>query len=156
MKRYSHITKSEIDPSKLLESVRDRSAGGIAIFVGTVRDRNEGRAVSGLTYETYRKMAERKMLEIERAAASKFPVKRIASVHRYGTLSVGDVSVVVAVSCEHRADAFSACMFVIDEIKRLVPLWKKEALADGKERWVEGGWQKTSDASMPKRSLGEA
>ena len=155
MKGYSHITKSEIDPSKLLESVRDRSAGGIAIFVGTVRDRNEGRAVSGLTYETYRKMAERKMLDIERAAASKFRVNRIASVHRYGTLNVGEVSVVVAVSCEHRGDAFDACRYVIDEIKRLVPLWKKEALGDGKERWVEGAWKKTSDASKSTRSRGE-
>jgi len=141
LKGHSHITKSEIDMFKLLDSVRDRSSGGIAIFVGTVRDRNEGRGVSGLTYETYRKMAERKMIDIEKSAASKFPVKRIAAVHRYGKLKVGDVSVAVAVSCEHRADAFDACRYVIDEIKSLVPLWKKETLRSGEERWVEGKWQ---------------
>lgn len=154
MKHRSHLTKSEIDPSELLKLVRDSSAGGIAIFVGTVRDLNEGKAVAGLTYETYRKMAERKMQEIEKGAASKFHVNRVASVHRYGSLKVGDVSVAVAVSCEHRADAFDACRYVIDEIKRLVPLWKKEALVDGKERWVGGEWREPSGMPTSRRSPG--
>lgn len=93
------------------------------------------------------------MREIEKSAASKWPVKRIASVHRYGTLKIGDVSVVVAVSCEHRADALNACRYVIDEVKRLVPLWKKETLGGGKERWVEGEWSETTHSSKSKRSL---
>lgn len=119
-------------------SVHDNSAGGTVVFVGTVRNRSEGKGVKDLKYEAYKAMAEGKMQEIEKAAAAKWPVKKIASVHRYGTLRVGDVSVAVAVSCEHRADAFEACRYVIDEIKRVVPLWKKEMTEDGKEKWVEG------------------
>ena len=99
--------------------------------------------MSGLTYEAYEEMAERKMREIEKSAVSRWPVKRIALMHRYGTLKIGDVSVVVAVSCEHRADALNACGYVINEIKRLVPLWKRETLGGGKERWVQGQWHET-------------
>ena len=138
MARKPMITASAIDPSVALKSVSDDSAGGTVMFVGTIRNRNEGKAVSGLRYDVYRKMAEKKMLEIESQAKARWPVKKLYMVHRYGNLRVGEVSVVVAVSCEHRAEAFEAARFAIDAIKRTVPLWKKEMSKGRKDRWVRG------------------
>jgi molybdopterin synthase catalytic subunit len=132
------LTASPIDPVKTLRSVRDPAAGGTAIFVGTIRNRNEGKAVTGLRYDVYRSMAEKRMLEIESQVKARWPVKKISMVHRYGDLKVGEVSVVVAVSCEHRAEAFEACRFAIDAIKRTVPLWKKEKPKGRKEKWAKG------------------
>ena len=132
------VTKSFIDPGKVLSSVRDPSAGGTVMFLGTIRNRSEGRQVTGLEYEVYKEMAERKMLEIEKKVRAKWPVNRMAMVHRYGRLKVGEVSVAVAVSSEHRAEAFEACRYAIDAIKRTLPLWKKELLAGGETSWVKG------------------
>ena len=136
--RNHTITASAIDPAKVLRSVRDKSAGGSVLFVGTIRNRNEGEPVTGLRYDVYRTMAEKKMLEIESQVRARWPVKKMSMVHRYGNLKVGEVSVAVAVSCEHRAEAFEACRFAIDSIKRTVPLWKKELSRGGKEKWVRG------------------
>lgn len=134
----SRITRSPIDPTKVLASVRDESAGGIVLFVGTVRNETRGKAVTGLEYDVYKDMAERKMDEIERRARERWPVKKVAMVHRYGRLRVGEVSVAIAVSSEHRADAFEACRYAIDTIKRSLPLWKKEELKHGGRSWVKG------------------
>jgi molybdopterin synthase catalytic subunit len=138
MSRKRMITASVIDPTKVLRSVQDRSAGGTVMFVGTIRNHNEGKPVTGLRYDVYRTMAEKKMQEIESKVRAKWPVKKMTMVHRYGNLKVGEVSVAVAVSCEHRAEAFEACRFAIDAIKRTVPLWKKELSKGRKEKWVEG------------------
>ena len=108
------------------------------LFVGTVRNRSEGKSVTGLRYEVYREMAEKKMGEIEGQVRERWPVVNLAMVHRYGDLKVGEVSVAVAVSAEHRADAFEACRYAIDAIKETLPLWKKEKLKGGRELWVEG------------------
>ncbi len=132
------ITKNPIDPGRVLASVEDRSAGGSVIFVGTVRRRSEGKSVKGLTYEVYREMAEKRMKEIEAGVRKKWPVVKMAMVHRYGDLKVGEVSVAVAVSCEHRAEAFEACRFAIDTVKRTLPMWKKEKFGLGSEKWVKG------------------
>jgi molybdopterin synthase catalytic subunit len=134
----SRITKSPIDPAEILASVRDPSAGGTVLFLGTIRNRNEGKVVRGLDYQVYREMAEKRMLEIEKRVKRKWPVKKMAMVHRYGSLRVGEVSVAVAVACEHRAEAFEACRYAIDTIKHTLPLWKKERLKGGKQSWVEG------------------
>jgi molybdopterin synthase catalytic subunit len=134
----SRITKSPIDSAEILASVRDPSAGGTVLFLGTIRNRNEGKVVRGLDYQVYREMAEKRMLEIEKQVKKKWPVKKMAMVHRYGSLKVGEVSVVVAVSCEHRAEAFEACRYAIDTIKQTLPLWKKERLKGGKQSWVQG------------------
>ena len=131
------ITPSPIDPARVLSSVQDDSAGGTVVFVGTIRNRNEGSAVRGLRYEAYREMATKKMLEIEAATRKRWPVKRMSVVHRVGDLKVGEVSVVVAVSSEHRAEAFEACRYAIDEIKKSLPIWKKERRWEG-ESWVQG------------------
>ena len=138
MPKKALITKLPIDPAKVLASVSDPSAGGSVVFVGTIRNRSGGRTVRGLTYEAYAEMAERKMREIESRLMKMWHVKRIAMVHRHGELRVGDVSVAVAVSCEHRAEAFEACRYAIDSIKRSLPIWKKEKTGRGAESWVRG------------------
>jgi molybdopterin synthase catalytic subunit len=138
MRATGRITRSTIDPGKVLDLVRDPSAGGTVIFLGTIRNRNEGREVEGLEYEVYKEMAEKRMGEIEKRVREKWPVMKVAMVHRYGRLSVGEVSVAVAVSSEHRAQAFEACRYAIDAIKHNLPLWKKERLKGGKATWVKG------------------
>jgi len=132
------ITKSVIDPVRVLTSVSDREAGGVVLFVGTIRRSSGGKTVEGLTYEVYRKMAERKMLAIEETVRRRWPVVKIAMMHRYGDLRVGEVSVVVAVSCQHRAEAFEACRYAIDTIKGSLPMWKKERFKGGTRKWVKG------------------
>ena len=132
------ITKSPIDPSEVLASVQDPAAGGSVLFVGTVRNHAGGRSVTGLAYDVYREMAEKKMSEVEEQVRGRWPVRRVAMVHRYGELRVGEVSVAVAVSSDHRADAFKACRYAIDSIKRMLPLWKKERLKSGEDSWVKG------------------
>jgi molybdopterin synthase catalytic subunit len=132
------ITSRPIDVDKVLGSVKDEGAGGTVMFLGTIRRRSEGRTVEGLEYEVYREMAERKMKEIEARIRSRWPVRKLAMVHRYGRLKVGDVSVAVAVSSEHRAEAFEACRYGIDTIKKSLPLWKKEVLRGGAGSWVKG------------------
>jgi molybdopterin synthase catalytic subunit len=138
LRAAGRITRSRIDPGKVLVSVQDRSAGGTVIFLGTIRNRSGGRDVKGLEYEVYREMAEKKMLEIERRVRKKWPVRKMTMVHRYGRLKVGEVSVAVAVSSEHRAEAFEAARYAIDAIKRLLPLWKREMLTGGETSWVKG------------------
>jgi len=118
--------------------VSDKEAGGAVLFVGTVRRRSGGKTVEGLTYEVYREMAERRMREIEVRVRKKWPVVKMAMAHRYGQLKVGEVSVAVAVSCEHRAEAFEACRYAIDTIKGTLPMWKKERVRGGAQTWVKG------------------
>ena len=138
MPRSARITTLPIDPAKVMESVQDDSAGGTVLFVGTVRNVSEGKTVAGLRYEVYEEMAEEKMKEIEERVMARWPVRKLTMVHRYGDLRIGEVSVAVAVSSEHRGDAFEACRYAIDTIKRSLPLWKKERLKGGKEDWVKG------------------
>jgi len=133
-----HITADKIDPAKVLESVSDDSAGGLVLFLGTVRNRSEGKAVKGLEYETYRNMTEKRLAEVEKEIMARWQVKKIAMVHREGMLRIGEISVAVAVSSEHRAEAFEAARFAIDQIKTFAPIWKKEVLSGGEKRWVDG------------------
>jgi len=138
MKKLARITARPINHSEILRAVKDDAAGGTVLFLGTIRDRNEGKAVESLEYEVYKEMAEKRMAELETTVMKKWPIKKIAMVHRYGRLSIGEVSVAVAVSSEHRAEAFEAGKFAIDTIKRTLPLWKKEKLKSGKEAWTKG------------------
>ena len=132
------ITRQPIDLARVLSSVDDDEAGGAVLFVGTIRRRSGGKTVEGLTYEVYRGMAEKRMQEIEDSVRKKWPVVRLVMVHRYGHLKVGEVSVAVAVSCQHRAEAFEACRYAIDTIKNTLPMWKKEHFRGGAEIWVKG------------------
>ena len=104
----SRISRKSIDPAKALESVMDEDAGGIVLFVGTIRNQTNGKKVKGLEYEVYRRMAERQIAKLEKEIRKRWPIKSIRLVHREGKLKVGEVSVVVAVSAVHREEAFEA------------------------------------------------
>ncbi len=133
------ICEDPIDFEMLLANVKDNSVGATVLFLGTVRDHNEGYAVSGIYYEAYIRMAEDAMSKIEVEAIKRWNLKKFAAVHRIGSLKIGEVSVAVAVSSEHRAEAFEAARYAIDQIKSEVPIWKKEIINNGKEaRWAHG------------------
>ena len=125
-----------IDPSRLLGHVGTERSGAVALFVGTVRDHSPGKTgVTHLEYEAYDGVVIAKIEEIVREAYEKWPVHRIAVEHRTGAVAVGEASVAVAVSSGHRAEAFAAARYVIDELKARVPIWKKEHWPGGAE-WV--------------------
>lgn len=132
------ITAAKIYPHKILNSVKDKNAGATVIFIGTVREHSELGKIRGMTYESYLKMAEDRMRRIENNLSYKWNINRVRMIHRIGNLSVGDVSIAVAVSAPHRSEAFSACRYAIEKIKREVPIWKKERIVGGKEIWVQG------------------
>jgi molybdopterin synthase catalytic subunit len=131
------ITRRPIDPAKVLASVMDDSAGGLVLFLGTVRNTNRGRTVSAIDYEAYKLMAEQRIEKLAKEVRKKWPVKAVTLIHREGTLKVGEVSVAVAVSAVHRAEAFEAARFAIDRIKKSLPIWKHEILKGGERVWLE-------------------
>jgi molybdopterin synthase catalytic subunit len=133
------LTHDVIDHVRLTDKVRQQECGGVVTFLGTVRDLTEGRSTAALDYEAYPGMAEKKMAEIEQETRERWPVGDMIIVHRLGHLQVGEISVAVAVSCPHRAQAFEACRHAIDRLKELVPIWKKENWADGTSEWVHPG-----------------
>jgi molybdopterin synthase catalytic subunit len=130
------LTHEPIDHAALPDSVRSPHCGAVVTFLGTVRDLTGDRVTVALDYEAYPGMAEKKLAEIEADTRARWPVGDIALVHRLGRLEIGAVSVAVAVSCPHRADAFAACRHAIDRLKELVPIWKREHWDDGTTEWV--------------------
>ena len=123
----------------MIESVGDPGAGAIVLFLGTVRDNSEAGRVEKMEYEAYEPMAEKGLHIAEEEVKRRWPATTgVKIVHRVGGLSIGDVSVAVAVSSPHRAEAFEACRHAIERIKHDVAIWKRERLAGGKEVWVEG------------------
>jgi len=133
------LTHDLIDYHALTELVRRSNCGAVVTFLGTVRDLTGDEVTVALHYDAYAPMAERKMAEIEGETRTRWQVGEIAMIHRLGRLAVGEVSVAVAVSCPHRADAFAACRHAIDRLKELVPIWKQENWADGRTEWVHPG-----------------
>lgn len=130
-------TRPSVDEA--LAAVADPAAGGTCVFVGTVRNHSgAGDEVRGLTYEAWDELATDRLAEIGAAILDRWDVCRVALSHATGALGIGEVSVVVAVSAPHRAEAFDACRFGIEELKRDVPIWKKETLATGEADWVMG------------------
>jgi molybdopterin synthase catalytic subunit len=132
------ITRETIDPVRVLELVGSAEDGAVVLFLGTVRDHNEGRPVRGMGYEAYGAMAEKVLGRIAAEAAGLLGCDRIAVVHRVGDLAIGDVSVAIAASSPHRAPSFDAARYVIEEIKKRLPVWKLEHYVEGGARWVEG------------------
>jgi molybdopterin synthase catalytic subunit len=130
------LTHEPIDYAVLTETVRRPGCGGVVLFLGTVRDLTGDEVTEALDYEAYPVMAERKLAEIEREARDRWPVGEMAVIHRLGRCKVGEVSVAIAVSCPHRAEAFEACRYTIDRLKQIVPIWKKENRPDGSSDWV--------------------
>ncbi len=133
------IVDRPLDPSALLAEVSDPSHGAVVLFVGAVRDTNGGRGVRGIEYTAYREMAERELADILRETGARFAGARVAVEHRLGTLGLGEVSVVIAVGHAHRGAAYDASRHVIEEIKRRLPIWKREHYADGTREWVHAG-----------------
>lgn len=121
-----------------LDRVRQRSTriGGIAIFLGTARDHSRGHDVSAITFEYYEGMAQKKLREIRERALKEFEVLEVLILHRYGEIQIGENIVLIVVGAEHRADAFRACKWCIDELKQITPIWKSEQTPEG-EVWVE-------------------
>jgi molybdopterin synthase catalytic subunit len=135
------ITDGPIDHAALTERVRSNLAGAVCTFLGTAREMTGQRRTAALDYEAYPDMALRKLTELGAEARRRWPILELAIVHRVGHLELGEVSVVVAVSCPHRDQAFEACRWLIDTLKEVVPIWKKETWADGTEEWVHPGLQ---------------
>lgn len=129
------LLQTPLSEQACLDFVKTDDAGGIVTFVGTVRNATKGKAVVRLDFEAYEPMAISEMKKIADNAIGQFSLKKIAIHHRVGTLAIGEVPVVIAVSSAHRKAAFDACEFVIDTLKETVPIWKKEILEDG-EVWV--------------------
>jgi molybdopterin synthase catalytic subunit len=131
------LQAAPIVAQELIDAVRGDADGAVWLFLGTVRNHHAGRRVRWLEYQAYPEMARHEMLRIESEALARFAVRAVALVHRTGRLEVGETSVGVAVAAAHRAAAGDACRFVIDELKREVPIWKKEFFEGGAE-WIEG------------------
>jgi len=132
------IRESAVSVDEVLAEVSHPSAGAVVTFLGTVRDQNDGHAVTRLEYEAYPSMAEKEMAAILEEVPSEIAGVRVAAIHRVGTLAVGDTAVVCAASSMHRDEAYRACRLLIDKIKSRVPIWKREHGPDG-PYWV--GWE---------------
>jgi molybdopterin synthase catalytic subunit len=132
----SAIVDTPIDLGALVHSVSAPAAGATLLFLGTVRDVNDGRAVTGIEYSTYRAMAERELSDIVAETAVRFATEGIAVEHRVGTLNIEEISVAIAVSHARRSEAYAASRYVIEELKRRLPVWKLELYADGTREWV--------------------
>ncbi len=132
------LSDAPLSLDRVVDEVRDERAGAIATFTGTTRIESRGRTVTHLDYEAYEGMAERVMEEIAAALVERYDLCRIAIHHRVGRVSIGDESVVIAVSASHRGDALAACKDAIDTLKEQVPLWKKEVY-EGGEEWIGRG-----------------
>ncbi len=129
------IVRERIDVAALERAVGDPAAGAICTFLGTTRENNAGRKVIRLEYEAYEPMALSEMRKLADEAGRRWPIVRIAITHRIGLVEIGEISVAIAVSSAHRAEAFEACRFAIDRLKEIVPIWKKEHF-EGGEVWV--------------------
>lgn len=130
------LTENPIEAHRLVESISTPDQGGVVTFLGIVRDHQDGRSVQRLEYSAYLPMAEAECGRIIAETAARWPVK-IALRHRIGSLAVGDLAVAVVVASPHRGPAFDACRYVIEQVKRRVPIWKKEYYTDGTVAWVD-------------------
>ena len=131
------VTSSELSMDAAVRAVSHAGAGAIVTFAGTVRDTNDGRAVSKLEYEAYASMAEAEIGRIARDIEAEIPGVRVSVQHRTGALGVGDIAVVCAASAPHRSEAFRACRLAIDRVKESVPIWKRERREDGSAVWID-------------------
>lgn len=133
------ITRERIDPNAVLEQVASTEAGAAVLFLGTTREITGDRRTVRLEYDCYQDMAERKLAELRDEAMTRWPLRGCAIVHRVGEVKPGEASVAIAVSTPHRGEAFTAGQWLIDTLKRVVPIWKKENWDDGGSEWVHPG-----------------
>ena len=132
----SAIVEHPLSADRLATEVADSANGATLLFIGTVREVNDGRAVSGMEYTAYTSMAERELADIVREAAERFGTDDLVVEHRVGPLALGEASVVIAVAHAHRGAAYDASRYVIEQIKQRVPIWKLEHYLDGTREWV--------------------
>ncbi|MFY7827628.1 MAG: molybdenum cofactor biosynthesis protein MoaE [Flectobacillus sp.] len=130
------IADSPINIQECIDAAQSERAGAVDVFIGTVRNHNKDKSVVRLEFETYDAMAVKKMQELADEAQVRWNTEKIVMVHRKGVLSIGDVAVVIAVATPHRAASFEACKWLIDTLKQVVPIWKKEVYDNGEE-WLE-------------------
>lgn len=131
------LVETPIDPAALISAVAAVDKGAISLFLGTVREMNDGRAVASLRYSAYSSMAESELAKIADEMREQFGVSRAVIEHRVGALEIGDIAIGIAVSHAHRAPAIASVAYAMDEIKRRVPIWKEEQYADGTREWVD-------------------
>lgn len=131
------VTDEVLTTDEAVKAVERPEAGAVSVFLGNVRNTNKGRAVSHLVYDAYPSMAEKVMRELGAEAVERFGLVDAAILHRTGRLEIGETSLLIAVSHGHRRESFEGGLWLVDEIKRRVPVWKKEVWADGEE-WIEG------------------
>lgn len=132
------VSSDAIVPERAIGFVAHPGAGGICSFLGTVRDHSDAGEVTGLTYEAWQDLAVKRLEGLGQELFDTWPVRRVALLHRFGDLGIGDVSVAIAVSAPHRTAAFEACRHAIEKLKQDVPIWKKEHLVSGESSWVMG------------------
>ena len=141
------IVRDPIDSTALLAEVASSANGATILFVGTVRETNDGRTVSGIEYAAYESMAIRELEAIAAEAGSRFGTVGVVVEHRIGRLALGETSVAIAVAHPHRAQAYDASRFIIEEIKRRVPIWKREEYVDGTREWIDPTARRTEVAT---------
>jgi len=133
------IVRGAIDVAALLAEVESTANGATILFLGYVREMNDGRAVTGIEYSAYGEMAERELAAIASECAEHFGIAHFVAEHRLGALELGDVSIAIVAAHPHRAEAYEASRYVIEEVKRRLPIWKREGYADGASEWVNAG-----------------
>ena len=134
----AELVEGPIEVERLLAAAARPDCGAVVLFLGTTRDHHEGRRVERLEYEAYRPMALAALEQTERETVERHAVASCRIVHRLGEVPPAETSVAVVVAAAHRSEAFDACRWAMDEIKRVAPIWKKEFFAGGGEGWVEG------------------
>lgn len=135
MVRLLDVREQPLEVAEVVAAVQDAAAGGIAVFVGAVRDHDRAKGVTSLDYSAHPSALQR-LADVAQGVAQRHRVEALAAVHRVGHLEIGDAAVIVAAAAPHRGEAFDACRALIDDLKATVPIWKHQRFADGEEEWV--------------------
>ena len=143
------IVERRIDVCALLDEVAQHRNGATVLFIGTVRETNAGEAVTALDYSAYREMAESELAAIAQEASARWGTFDIAVEHRIGSLGLGDASVAIAVAHAHRGEAYDASRYIIEELKKRLPVWKREHYTDGRADWVPGSTAAAEGSVLP-------
>jgi len=133
--RLVDIRETPLDPAEVLEALADVAAGGVTLFVGTVREQDQGKPVTGLEYSAH-PSAMARLREVCDAVATRYDVHGVAALHRVGRLGLGEAAVIVATAAGHRGEAFESSRALIDDLKATVPIWKHQMFTDGTDEWV--------------------
>jgi len=150
------VTTDPIEPASVLDGLVSDGDGAAILFLGTVRNHNDGREVGHLDYQAYAPMAEATLREIVTEARARWETGEIAVVHRYGRLRIGDVSVAIGVASPHRAEAYEASRYIIEELKKRAPIWKREGYLSGETEWLRGHEPASSDGTDGEPMQGSA